>query len=1067
MGGAQSSNRGGPSPASPAGSILQSVSAPSELFSRLQAALGPQYRLERELGHGGMGVVFLARDTTLDRAVAVKVVHPDLAVHGSVTQRFLAEARMIARLRHPNIVAVHAAGEATGLFWYVMDYVPGESLRQRLARDERLPVAQVAEIVADLADALHAAGQAGLVHRDVKPENILLDSATGRALLADFGIARAMVADPTGTLTAQGVAVGTPTYMSPEQAAGEAVDHRSDLYGLGVVAYEMLAGRPPFRAANAAAVASMHLSEKPTPVQALRPDTPAPLGLAIMRALEKDPLQRWQTGAELRRSIQTGEVPARLRPRIPRLARIGLTLVVALAALAYALRPGGPAKGVNPRLSILVLPFVNVRDDPGVEWLREGSVNMLTLNLSQWTDLNVVDHERLHDLLGRRHLRTEDPIGLDMARRLARDAGAWTVVLGDYIRAGDSLHLVARVYDVASGQRVEVAQVDGQPGEDVRPLFDQLAARLLDLSGAPNGISASLAQVTTPSLEAYRSYLRGIEALSRWDLGGAEQHLRRSVALDSTFGLAYYKLSLTRGWVAGQGDSLGILAIQRATRHAARLPEHDRAMIGAYQAFIDGDYAGGRDAYRRLLARDSTDADAWYGLGDVTFHNTSMADRPANWTESLRAFKRAIALDPGYYLAYEHLSQIYFTSALPKPMLALLPGDSLTAVRYGGGRSTPDSLTLLRAGQLARDDGLAMARNWLTSQPDNAHAQNALLRAEVVRGDQQGALASVTQFTRPGAPTRRPDLPFVRARLQAAGGEVNDAVKTVARALDTTRADQFDAGQLPALEAVSDVASAANILMHTGRVQMADDVLQLAAGIRSEWNPEALWAKQVGGRSLYGQLLSANLYAAIGAPERLKPIWDAISEEARQTPKATRSQVTQYGWAAAVGLFLANPSDPTPLNQLQALGGGELPPELLAVLAIGKGDSAEAKRLLALPDSAMPDAFKGRPVWHSFRIPVAAAAWLSLGQPERSLRLLERFPPSLDELALDGQPDFRWGLAGQVRLLRAAALEKLGRTAEAASEYRQVLAQWEGADGVVEPWLRQARVGLARVEGKG
>ncbi|HXI20304.1 MAG TPA: serine/threonine-protein kinase, partial [Gemmatimonadales bacterium] len=204
------------------------MTTPTELFTRLQAALGPQYRLERELGYGGMGVVYLARDTTLDRPVAVKAVHPDLAVHASITQRFLAEARMIARLRHPSIVSVHSAGEASGVFYYVMDYVPGESLRQLLQRDGRLPVGQVARIVADLADALNSAGQAGLVHRDVKPENILLDEATGRPMLADFGIARAMAADADGVRTGQGVAVGTPTYMSPEQAAGDTVDARSD-----------------------------------------------------------------------------------------------------------------------------------------------------------------------------------------------------------------------------------------------------------------------------------------------------------------------------------------------------------------------------------------------------------------------------------------------------------------------------------------------------------------------------------------------------------------------------------------------------------------------------------------------------------------------------------------------------------------------------------------------------------------------------------------------------------------------------------------------------------------------
>jgi eukaryotic-like serine/threonine-protein kinase len=241
-----------------------------DLFAALQAALGPQYRLQRELGRGGMGVVFQATDTTLDRRVAIKVVHPELAPHESITRRFLGEARTIARLRQPNIVAIHAAGSADGLLYYVMDEIAGESLRQRLTREGRIPVEDAARIMADMASALDAAGRAGVVHRDVKPENVLLDEVSGRALLADFGIARAVAAEASGSSTGQGVAVGTPVYMSPEQAAGEEVDTRSDLYALGVVAYEMLAGHPPFQGSHRVVV-SKHIAERPLPIDRLRP----------------------------------------------------------------------------------------------------------------------------------------------------------------------------------------------------------------------------------------------------------------------------------------------------------------------------------------------------------------------------------------------------------------------------------------------------------------------------------------------------------------------------------------------------------------------------------------------------------------------------------------------------------------------------------------------------------------------------------------------------------------------------------------------------------------------------
>ena len=319
-----------------------------DLFTALQAALGSQYRLERELGRGGMGVVFLATDATLDRRVAIKVVHPELALHDAITRRFLTEARTIARVRHPNIVAIHAAGSADGLLYYVMDEVAGESLRQRLAREGRLSTEETARIISDMASALDCAGRAGVVHRDVKPENVLLDQATGRALLADFGIARAVAADPGGSSTGQGVAVGTPVYMSPEQAAGEEIDSRSDLYALGIVAYEMLAGHPPFQGPNRVVV-SKHIAERPVPLERVRPDAPGALTGAIMRALEKQPSDRWQTGEEFRQAV-AGERATPHRRRVPQriVALAAVVLAVLTATIGLVRRSPGPPRGSIP-----------------------------------------------------------------------------------------------------------------------------------------------------------------------------------------------------------------------------------------------------------------------------------------------------------------------------------------------------------------------------------------------------------------------------------------------------------------------------------------------------------------------------------------------------------------------------------------------------------------------------------------------------------------------------------------------------------------------------------------------
>jgi eukaryotic-like serine/threonine-protein kinase len=1044
------------------------VTAPSELFARLQAALGSQYRLERELGHGGMGVVFLARDTTLDRPVAVKVVHPDLAVHSTITQRFLAEARMIARLRHPSIVAIHTAGETTGVFYYVMDYVPGESLRQRLTREGRLPVDQVIRIVSDLADGLNAAGQAGLVHRDVKPENILLDQATGRAMLADFGIARAMATDVDGVRTGQGVAVGTPTYMSPEQAAGDSVDSRSDLYALAVVAFEMLAGRPPFRAQTAAAVATMHLAERPVAVESLRSGVPPALSAAIMRALAKDPAERWQTGAEFREAILGDGLPrpagqSPLRRRWVAAMAGGLAVVALVVALAF--RPAGPPSGVNPRHSILVLPFDNLRQDPSVDWLRDGSVNMLALNLSQWNDLTVVDHERLHDLFERRKLDSRQPVGLEMARRLARDAGVWTVALGDFTKVGDSLQLVARLYDVNTGGRIDVARIEGRTGDDVRPLFDQLAAQLLHLSGAPAGVRADLARTTTQSLEAFRAYLQGLEDLNGWNLGSAEQRFRQAVALDSSFGLAYYKLSLTRGWLAGPADSLGMDAIRRATLLTDRLPEHDRKMVTAYRYFLEGNFAQGEASYRALLTHDSTDADAWYGLGDVTFHATDQARIAERFTQSMRAFRRAIALDPDYYLAYEHLTAIYRMTAGDKPYLALLPGDSIVVADGQAKSPRLDSLRLRQAVQRARTEGIAAAREWLAHQPGNAHAQNALIFGFAAAKQLEAALAEVDRLSRSPEGAGRADLDFVRTQLVTQQGDLREATRLAVKALDSAKADSFDAGRLPAFETLGEVSNGANVLAYSGKVSLASRTLDLAARIHDRWYPDVAGSEQLGDRSLYGHMLQSHLYTALGAPAaKLRPIWERIADSARRAPKAKRGTIAEFGWAAAVGLYLQDTTDPAPLNELSALGGGAPPPELKALAAIEQGDSAEARRLLEQPDSAAGKQFMSRPQWWGYRQMIAAHAWSELGDDAKALRALDVFdPPKLSTSGLD----IRWLLLGQARVLRGEIFERQGKNAEARDQYKLALAQWSEADPVLEELVNRVRARLDRLAGQG
>jgi eukaryotic-like serine/threonine-protein kinase len=288
----------------------------TSLEDRLQDALGDGYVLERELAPGGMSRLFLAAERALERTVVVKLLPPDYASEMSA-ERFRREMLVTARLQHPHILPVLNAGARDGLLYYVMPYVPGESLRGRMEREPRLPVAEAVRILREIVDALACAHDAGVVHRDVKPENVLFQH--DHAVLADFGVARALdAASPGPRLTSTGLGLGTLGYMAPEQLGGEPdVDARADLYAVGVVAYEMLAGEPPFRGATLRVLAA-HLTEAPPPLARVRPDVPAPLAELVARLLEKAPADRPQAAREVLRALESIATPRRASGRAPR-----------------------------------------------------------------------------------------------------------------------------------------------------------------------------------------------------------------------------------------------------------------------------------------------------------------------------------------------------------------------------------------------------------------------------------------------------------------------------------------------------------------------------------------------------------------------------------------------------------------------------------------------------------------------------------------------------------------------------------------------------------------------------
>ncbi|HXY20554.1 MAG TPA: bifunctional serine/threonine-protein kinase/formylglycine-generating enzyme family protein [Gemmatimonadales bacterium] len=341
---------------------------PDDLAARLQAALGAGYAVERPIGQGGFAAVYLVRDLTLKRPLAVKVLSPDLLLSATAQERFRREAETIAQLSHPNIVPLHFIGNANDIFYLAMAYVDGESLADRIDREKRIDVEDAARILREVASALDLAHRRGVIHRDIKPHNVLLERDSGRALVTDFGIARTA---ENSSLTASGMVVGTPTYMSPEQVVGDKVDHRADLYALGVVGYEMLAGRPPFSGTTPTEVLMKRVATPAEPVQRARPDAPPALADVIDRCLQQDPAARFATGGEIVRALggstpisgghTTAEVARAGRRATGRMLLVGGALLALLAVAGLwqwrgraTRRPRPPAAPSVPAGMVLI-----------------------------------------------------------------------------------------------------------------------------------------------------------------------------------------------------------------------------------------------------------------------------------------------------------------------------------------------------------------------------------------------------------------------------------------------------------------------------------------------------------------------------------------------------------------------------------------------------------------------------------------------------------------------------------------------------------------------------------------
>jgi tetratricopeptide (TPR) repeat protein len=660
----------------------------------------------------------------------------------------------------------------------------------------------------------------------------------------------------------------------------------------------------------------------------------------------------------------------------------------------------------------------------------------------------------VHDLIENVGHRS-GPIGLDLARRLARASHAWTVVLGDYTKAGDSLHLVARTYDVATGRRLEVVQVDGPIQDDVRPLFDELATKLLDLTGAPKGDRTTVAAVTTQSVEAYRGYLRGVDALSHWRLNEASRELERAVAIDTTFALANYKLAVVRGWI-GYNDTLGVEAIHRAARTSERLPARDRQLIEAYSTFSSGDLARGATLYGNLIRNDSSDTDAWYGFADSKFHAGYKKMDGNLLTESLRGFEHLIRLDSTYALAYEHIGAMLTDAGVSSGRFVLASPDSLAPRSMPG--SPADSVATTRAQRQAVD----LAQAWTRFQPTTPRAHYHLYKAYLASGRTDEARQTLGQLRALYPDSLQPFFGLLEARTQFVAGDIEGAARKIRSVLPHVKPFAFR--QLDfAPEPLVDVMTGVDAFGYFGDLQGATQLIRLGRDLYGQraGTTDSVEAERL--NQVWELSRLALLHGATGTqPERLRSIWNQGMGLSKNVLPGDRKSVAAAFAPAAVGLLLGPTGDTNAISQLEGLSGRQSPPAVKALVAIRHGDTAAAKTLLAQTEAAKtkPD---GEVEWEGGdQRPLLAEAHFELGDYAKVIGVLRDFQPgSFSNRGFDP----RWILLPRIRLLRGAALERLHRTGEAAAEYRAVIDQWAGADAELLPAVQRARQGLARLEG--
>ncbi|HET9440204.1 MAG TPA: protein kinase [Longimicrobiales bacterium] len=1021
----------------------------------LTNALKQRYVLEREVGRGAMATVYLAREVHHNRQVALKVLDPELA-HSLAAERFLREIRTAATLTHPNILPVHDSGRAAGLLYYVTPYVSGQTLRACLEHAGQLPVADALAIARQIADALAYAHEQGVVHRDIKPENILLTSGH-QVWVADFGLAHALSGGADTRLTETGISIGSPLYMSPEQAAGSArIDGRADIYALGCVLYEMLAGAPPFMGDDIPSVLAKHLTAPSPRASHRNKEVPAFVEDAICKALEKSPNKRFGSAREFGDALSPAPQEWRMFRRRNLAIGGGLFFTAILGMLLFEL----PSRAVSlagglpwlPRASMdttryLVLPF-SATDADGVE-----AQQLMHDALRRWRPVEVV-----HLLNVQEAVRDIDSEVTDAeARRIARAHGAGRVVRGSFTRSAGRYRVAAVLYDANRRNRIiDQASLPEDPAVSLDSLFAMLADSLLnDERGMNPRTAVPVGTMSRPAREDFRA---GQRALLEWEVERADSLFAAAIGHDPDYAQAHLWLAEARSLLSDVPAQWQLLA-ERALAGKDVLTAKEQRLSEALYALATSQFVQACAIYDSLARANPHDFYAVYGTADCRRRDRMVVPAPnsesgwrfrSNFYRAILAYQRAFQLWPSTHKAYsansfDRVRQLVFTRTAQLigghsrederfVAAAAVRGDTLLFIPYparlvqtANVRTSPEAVARLR--RIFYD----IARDWKAAYPESPVALEALALASDLRGDPGAAIMLIAKARAQTSDER------YRAHLGAL-----QVIISLKRALPHDRAG-VRAAALLADSLVEDNAAesewsefAPTIALVAGRPHYAARAARAAV---SAGEDDANLPYQI--RADAQTLLA---YASIGVmPDSISLLERRVHERVARVDSADRRAAFEFVLLRPV--TMAFPVVRLGTLKSEDVGGDHL---LVGQAALARGDRETARATILAKASSRRNK---NPADLQFDA-IYPEAWLlfAAGAPQLAARWLD---PTLNALS-EQDPTAFADLARMAGLLRSVELRvhiahAMGDRAQARLWADALLLLWDDADPVLQP----------------